>query len=66
MLTPHSPRSFPIFLILALLLAALSAGCGNPEQKKQAHYDKGLEYAEKGEHRAAILEFRNAVRIDGK
>ena len=61
------PRLFfiPLFLFLAGLLTGTLAGCGlSPEDKMAAHYEKGLQYMESEEYRAAVIEFRNAVQID--
>lgn len=53
------------FSITLFLLTALLSGCGSsPDEKKAVHFEKGLEYAEAGNHAAAVIEFRNAVEID--
>jgi len=49
---------------LAIVLALL-AGCSrNPETRKQQFFESGNSYFDKGDHRAAIIEYRNAVEID--
>ena len=53
-------------VLVSILLMLLAAGCSNPEEKKSAHYQKGIEYQEKGNTDAAILEFKNAVQVDPK
>lgn len=52
------------FLLCALLMATTS--CSNDLEKKEAHYNKGMEYVTADNTKAAILEFRNAVQIDPK
>lgn len=51
-----------VFLGLVFCLA----GCGTPEEKKAAHLDRGMKYAEKGDYKAALIEFKNVVQIDPK
>jgi len=52
-------------LFVSLVALLLAAGCSrDPEARKQAFYESGVKYAEEGDHRAAIIEFRNAVSID--
>ncbi len=51
------------FLLFTSLMAACST---SQEEKKTAHYLKGMEYVNAGEHRFAAVEFRNAVEIDPK
>ncbi len=54
-------------LLFALLFILISlVGCSNPEKDKEAHYQKALEYINKSDNKAAIIELRNAVDIDGK
>ncbi len=51
--------------VLFTLILVVIAGCGiSPEEKKAAHYQKGMAYINSGEYRAAVIEFRNAVQID--
>ncbi|MEN8258469.1 MAG: tetratricopeptide repeat protein [Thermodesulfobacteriota bacterium] len=52
--------------VLLCVLLVCSSACSNQQEKKEAHYQKGLEYAEADDSKAAILEFRNAVKIDPK
>jgi cellulose synthase operon protein C len=40
------------------------AGCSSPEERAQSHYERGAEYLEAGDHTRAMLEFRNAVKLD--
>jgi len=52
-------------VLTPLVLAALIVGCArDPEARKQAYFESGTKYHEKGDYRAAIIEFRNAVNID--
>lgn len=56
------PFYLKVFFFIAVLLLI---GCStSPEEKKTAHYQKGMEYVNAGEYRAAVIEFRNAVQID--
>ena len=57
-------RSFLISLPLFLFVSILLYGCSDPDTRKLAHYDKGMEYIQKEDISAAILEFRNAIQID--
>lgn len=49
--------------LAALALMALVA-CDNAEERAQAHYERGLALIEDGEPEKAILEFRNAIRLN--
>jgi tetratricopeptide (TPR) repeat protein len=51
---------YPCILFLCLMLVA----CSSPEDKKEKHYLKALEYIEQEENKAAILELRNALQVD--
>jgi tetratricopeptide (TPR) repeat protein len=53
-----------LFLIFTLSLAV--PACSNPEKKKEAHYQKALEYIKKKDNTAAVIELRNAIQIDPK
>lgn len=46
------------------LMALLAAGCGSPEDKKKAFFEKGKSLFEHQEYVKAKLEFKNAVQID--
>ena len=46
------------------LVASLSAACSDPEATKKAHFEKGNELFAQKKYQDAILEYRNAVRID--
>ena len=48
---------------LGLCLLALVA-CDNAEERAAAHYAKGVELAAAGEVDKAIIEFRNALKLD--
>ncbi len=54
------------WLSVLMIVGFLVLGCSNPEKKKAAHYEKGMQYVEKEDWRAAIIEFQNAVKIDPK
>ena len=54
-------------LVLVAILAAATvvAGCSqNAEGRKRRFFESGNRYFEKGDHRAAIIEYRNAIEID--
>ena len=49
-----------------LTVAMILYGCASDEEKKLAHFEKGKAYFEKGDYKAAIIEFKNATQIDPK
>ena len=55
-----------IIFLLFLITTLTMLGCSSDEQKKVAHYEKGLAYFDKGEFKSARLEFKNAIQIDPK
>ncbi len=42
------------------------SGCSDPDNKKEKHYQKALEYINTDNDKAAILELRNAIQLDAK
>lgn len=50
--------------MLAVLSITTVAACSSPEERAQSHYESGIEYLEAGDHTRAMLEFRNAVKLD--
>ena len=42
------------------------SGCSTPDNKKEQHYQKALEYIKIDNDKAAILELRNAIQLDAK
>lgn len=50
----------------AMVLAVLGvvAGCGSPDEKKTAFFEKGKKLLESGDSVSARLEFKNAIQID--
>ena len=50
-------------LIFVLLGFAVLSGCDSPEQRAQAHYERGVELVAQGEPEKASLEFRNALKL---
>jgi cellulose synthase operon protein C len=58
------------FARIKMLLAACSVvaltACSTPEERATAHFESGKELLQNGEHIRAILEFRNAVRLNDK
>lgn len=69
--TPLSPfirySRFPrLGRMLAIASIAAIAGCSSPEERAQSHYESGAEYLQSGDPTRAMLEFRNAVKLDEK
>jgi len=52
-------------LLLIFLIIILPA-CSTPEQKKEKHYQRALEYIKIEDEKAAIIELKNAIQIDAK
>jgi cellulose synthase operon protein C len=50
--------------LMAIVSIAVLAGCASPEERAQSHYESGANYLEARDHVRAMLEFRNAVRLD--
>ena len=59
-------RKIRFYLTGICLCMALLVACASPEEKKAAHFTKGMEYLDSANANAAILEFRNAIQIDPK
>ena len=58
-------RTRAAFAMLAVLMA-LSAGCSrSPEAKKARYLERGDRYFKQEQYREAIIEYRNALRIEG-
>jgi len=49
---------------IAVLWLSFIISCSSPEENKERHYLKALEYIEHEEPKAAIIELRNAIQID--
>lgn len=47
-----------------LLCMLLWAGCASEEEKMAAHFEKGIAYFDKEEYRAAVIELRNAIKLN--
>jgi tetratricopeptide (TPR) repeat protein len=65
----HVPRLLNSARALFILTACafVVAGCGrNPEARKQRFLESGNQYFAKGQIGEAVIEFRNAVQIDGR
>ena len=58
---PRHRRLLPA--ALALLVSTVACG-GDPAARRQKFFESGNAYVERGDHRAAIIEYRNAVEID--
>jgi tetratricopeptide (TPR) repeat protein len=53
--------------LLVLVILLLTVGCArSPEAKKARYLDRGNRYFVKEQYREAIIEYRNALRIDGQ
>jgi tetratricopeptide (TPR) repeat protein len=63
---PVQPSRFVRALIgVALVLATGGWACaGDPEARKRAFLESGDRYADQGNLRAAVIEYRNAIQID--
>jgi cellulose synthase operon protein C len=59
-------RFTQLVTLLAVLAIAVVAGCSSPEERAQSHYERGADYLQAGDHTRAMLEFRNAVKLDEK
>jgi len=46
------------------LVVGLAVGCSSPEEKAQAHLERGREYLAEDRRDAALIEFNNALRLD--
>ncbi|EKD37746.1 MAG: hypothetical protein ACD_75C01012G0001 [uncultured bacterium] len=57
-------RLLTVLLIVSLFFT-LSA-CSTPEEKKEKHYLRALEYIKIADEKAAILELKNAIQLDAK
>jgi tetratricopeptide (TPR) repeat protein len=59
-----SVRIFSV--VLATLLAVIASACSDPEADKQRYMASGNKFFEEKKYSEAIVEYRNAVRIDGR
>lgn len=53
-------------LFILILGVNLIASCSTPDKDKVEYYQSALEYVQKNEPKAAILQLRNALQIDAK
>ena len=51
---------------IATLLALTLAGCSNPEAEKKQYFESGKQFATEKKYQEAIVQFRNAVRVDNR
>ena len=59
-------RPIGMVLAAAVMILALAAACGGPEEKKVKFFNRALELFEKGDYVKARLEVKNALQIDPK
>ncbi|MFC1830681.1 tetratricopeptide repeat protein [Thermodesulfobacteriota bacterium] len=57
-------RQLLLILFSALLFSTLLSSCGSTEEKKERHFQKALEYIEQQDSQSAIIELRNAIKLD--
>lgn len=68
----HFTRVFPMTLkhlsTLALLVVFFCTlpACSGADDKKAKHYQRALEYIKSSNDKAAIIELKNAIQLDGK
>jgi tetratricopeptide (TPR) repeat protein len=55
-----------VIIFILILCVNLIASCSAPDKDKVEYYQSALEYIEKGEREAAILQLRNALQADAK
>ncbi|HKZ06300.1 MAG TPA: tetratricopeptide repeat protein, partial [Methylomirabilota bacterium] len=55
----------PALATLALVPALLMSCAQDPAAKKQGHYERGRKYQGEGRPNEAIIEYRNALQVDG-
>src|SRR5215831_10122873 len=53
-------------LIAGTALAIVGAACFNPEVAKQKYLESGNRYLEQKKYADAIVQYRNAINLDGK
>ena len=53
-------------LVAAAFVATALAGCSNGEAAKQRHLENGDRFFEQKKYAEAILEYRNALKIDDR
>ncbi len=63
----HPFRTYHALIATVGLAAALAVGCTqDPDASKRAHFERGNAYFAKAQYAEAILEYRNAIKIDTK
>ena len=50
--------------VILFIVIFTATACTSDDDRKIAHYEKGVSYYEKGEYKSAQLEFKNALQID--
>ena len=52
-------------LLMVFLCGLVLAGCSrDPNVRKQKYFKSGMEYLDKGKANQAMIQFRNAVKVD--
>ena len=54
------------WLLLTSFVVLIFTGCASDEEKKQSHMEKGNAYFEKADYKSAVIEYKNAIKIDPK
>jgi len=53
-----------LIAVLSLIAGVLSGCAGSPTVRKQQYFESGQQYLQKGDYRAAAIQFSHATRID--
>ncbi len=59
-------RSFCLLLFISLCLASFVGCSRDPNVRKQRYFESGQRYFDKGKYREALIQFGNAVQVDGR
>jgi len=59
-----SPAQKSLCIVLALMAVLGLAACGDDGKELQGHFDRALDYRDKGDMRAAVIELKNVLQID--
>src|ERR1700756_5088429 len=54
-------------LIVVSLVTIVLAGCSrDPNVRKQKYFESGQRYFEKGKYQEALIQYSNAIQVDGR